>query len=54
MTTTEFAKLVQDMRRMQTAYFKNRGRETLRLSKQLEKQVDAEAAKILDGQGEML
>lgn len=40
MTVGEFAKLVEKMREAQNEYFKKRTRETLRISKQYEKQVD--------------
>jgi hypothetical protein len=40
MTVGEFAELVEKMREAQKEYFKKRTRETLRISKQYEKQVD--------------
>ena len=40
MTVGEFAELVEKMREAQKEYFKKRTSETLRISKQFEKQVD--------------
>lgn len=46
MTDPEFKTLVKDMRRWQQNYFRNRDKEALKRSKELEARVDAELHKI--------
>lgn len=54
MTLSEYAQLIKEMRQAQKAYFQTRDRAILDKSKQLEKRVDAETAKILDNQTRLL
>ena len=46
MTAKEFFNLVEQMRKNQKDYFKTRSTESLRNSKELEKQVDDEIARV--------
>ena len=46
MTAKDFFKLVEQMRQNQKDYFKTRSTESLRRSKELEKQVDDEIARV--------
>ena len=46
MTAKDFFKLVEKMRQNQKDYFKTRSTESLRKSKELEKQVDDEIARV--------
>lgn len=46
MTAKDFFKLVEQMRQNQKDYFKTRSTESLRKSKELEKQVDDEIARV--------
>lgn len=46
MTAKDFFKLVEQMRQNQKDYFKTRSAESLRRSKELEKQVDDEIARV--------
>ena len=48
MTTPELARLVREMRRCQTAWFKFKQPEDLRYSKDLERRVDQAVAELLD------
>jgi hypothetical protein len=51
MTVTELAKLVAEMRRAQTEYFRTRSSASLEKSKGLEKQVDNAVKECLEAPG---
>ena len=53
MTTADFIDLIRQMRDAQKAYFSERSKKQMSIAMELERRVDAELARMKDGQKEL-